>query len=163
MQFSREEHAEFAASTRMVVGDGASTLFLEDRWLDGRAISDIAPELMLLVSGRIRKRWTVQEALVDRGWISDIRGALSPIALWQYIQVWRLVRSVHLSTFPDVLQWRWTLDCQYTFRSCYGTLFQRATSSSSWRLNWRLWAPHPTGSISSCGWLAKISAGPPSA
>lgn len=77
----------FAASTRMVVGGGTSALFWGDRWLDGLAISEIAPELLKLVSGCIRKRRTTSNALAGHRWISDIRAALSPLALWQNIKV----------------------------------------------------------------------------
>lgn len=72
----------FAAS-KMVVGDRVSALFSNDHWLDGRAISEVEPELLLRVSLRTRKRRTIREALTDRSWITDIKGALSPLALWK--------------------------------------------------------------------------------
>lgn len=31
---------------------------------------------------------------------------------------------------------------QYMPKSCYAVFFQGAVSSSSWKLNWRSWAPH---------------------
>jgi hypothetical protein len=66
MQLSADERSMFVASTRMVLASGTSALFLEDKWLDGKSIADIAPELLKLVSGRTRKRRTVREALTDR-------------------------------------------------------------------------------------------------
>lgn len=68
-----------------------SALFWEDKWLDGKSIAEIAPELLKLVSGRIRKRRTVWEGLTDRQWIADMRRAFSNLALWQ---VWRLTRGI---------------------------------------------------------------------
>lgn len=62
------------------------------------------------------------------------QGKFSPLALWQYIQVWRMVSRVQLSTSPDVLQWRWTQDSQYTSKSCYDDMFQGVVGSSSWKL-----------------------------
>jgi hypothetical protein len=44
MQFSKVEPDVFATSTFMVVGNGQSTLFWEDRWLDGMSIRRAHPE-----------------------------------------------------------------------------------------------------------------------
>jgi hypothetical protein len=43
MQFSKMEMDVFAASTFMVVGNGESTLFWEDKWLDGQSIKKLVP------------------------------------------------------------------------------------------------------------------------
>jgi hypothetical protein len=75
MQFSKVELDAFAASTTMVVGNGESTLFWEDRWLDGMSIEEMAPEVYALVLNHSRKARTVREALVDRAWVPDIAGA----------------------------------------------------------------------------------------
>jgi hypothetical protein len=40
MQFSKAELDIFATSTSMVVGNGESALFWEDRWLDGKSIKE---------------------------------------------------------------------------------------------------------------------------
>jgi hypothetical protein len=68
----------------MVLGDGSTALFWEDKWLDGCSIQDIAPDLVALIPQHPRKRRTVREALVERSWITDITGAMSALALWQY-------------------------------------------------------------------------------
>jgi hypothetical protein len=141
MHFSSVEREVFDISTRMVVGDGESALFWVDKWLDGTAIRDIAPDLFALIPRRARKRRTVREALVERRWITDIQGATSSLALWQYVQLWIRVRDVQLLPMPDRLLWRWTTDAQYSSKSCYEFLFQGAIISRSWRLNWRSWAP----------------------
>jgi hypothetical protein len=39
------------------------------------------------VPKRAKKHRTVKEALLERRWISDIQGAMSSQALWQYIQL----------------------------------------------------------------------------
>jgi hypothetical protein len=123
MQFSKVELDAFTASTSMVVGNGESALFWEDRWLEGRSIKEMAPEVYALVPKRRRKTRTVREALADRAWIPDIAGAPSALALWQYMQLWGRLRDIHLSPDQDRLLWRWTTDGQYTSRSCYDTLF----------------------------------------
>jgi hypothetical protein len=48
-----------------VVGDGASTLFWKDRWLNGQRIEDIAPAIHALVPKRIINKRKVNEALLN--------------------------------------------------------------------------------------------------
>jgi hypothetical protein len=138
MHFCSVEREVFDVSTRMVVGDGETALFWVDKWLDDTAIRDIAPDLFVLIPKRARKRRTVREVLVERRWITDIQGATSSLALWQYVQL--RVQDVQLIPIPDTLLWRWTTDAQYSSKSCYESLFQ--------------------GSSSTSGWLAKIDAAP---
>jgi hypothetical protein len=59
------------------VGDGESTLFWTDRWIDGRSAGDIAPEVTSLVPTRRRNSRKVREALQEEAWLSDIVGDLS--------------------------------------------------------------------------------------
>jgi hypothetical protein len=75
--------------------------------------------LFAIIPRRARKRRTVREALVECSWITDITG------------------GVQLSAEPDRLVWRWTTNGQYTSKSCYNALFERALVSSSWRINWK--------------------------
>ncbi|KAE8799855.1 Serine/threonine-protein kinase SMG1 [Hordeum vulgare] len=49
LQFSREEIGLFHASTFMVLGDGHTALFWEDRWLHGQSIRELAPLLYLCI------------------------------------------------------------------------------------------------------------------
>jgi hypothetical protein len=101
----------------MVVGNGATALFWVDRWLDGQAIRNIAPDLFALIPKHARKRRTVREATNERRWIADIQGATSSLALWIR------VRDVQLVPVPDTLLWRWTKEVQYSSKSCYEFLF----------------------------------------
>jgi hypothetical protein len=159
MHFSFVEREVFDVSTKMVVGDGETALFWVDKWLDGTAIGDIAPDLVALIPKHVRKRCTVREALVKRRWIIDIQGATSSLALWQYVQLWIRVRDVQLLPMPDKLLWRWMMDAQYSSKSCYEFLFLGAIISRSRRLNWRS-CPPSRGSSSTSGWLANINVGP---
>jgi hypothetical protein len=122
-QFSKAELDVFAASTYMVVGNGMSTLFWEDRWMDGQSNREVAPEVCAVIPKCRRRQHTVQQALVERSWISDMVGTLSALALWQYVQPWSRLRGSQLSTEPDKMIWRWTTDSQYSSQSCYDTLF----------------------------------------
>jgi hypothetical protein len=59
-------------------------------------ISDIAPRLFQTIPRKIAKQRTVQEALLNRRWISDIKGALFVGVLVEYIQLWDLLSEVVL-------------------------------------------------------------------
>jgi hypothetical protein len=78
------------------VGDGSNTLFWDDRWLNETRISDIAPDLYNSIPKRITKRRTVQEALLSRRWISDIKGALTVRVLVQYLKLWEFLSEIEL-------------------------------------------------------------------
>lgn len=105
MHFSWMEIQVFDASTTMVVGDGATTLFWVDRWLDGKTIGEIASIILALIPKSVRNRCTIREALVARRWIFDIA-----LALWEYVQLWRRLCDFNLSTILDTLLWRWMMD-----------------------------------------------------
>ncbi|XP_051196857.1 uncharacterized protein [Lolium perenne] len=79
MQFSKAEMDIFAASTSMAVGNGESALFLEDCWLDGKSIKEMAPEVFALVPkrrGKVLDRcsfsWTVWFEVLS--WIRSTSG-----------------------------------------------------------------------------------------
>jgi hypothetical protein len=63
------------------IGNGNSTLFCTDRWLQGKRLEDHAPKLFAAVPKRIRNDRTVHEALSNRRWLTDIRGACSTAPL----------------------------------------------------------------------------------
>lgn len=63
LQFSREERAFFFASTTTTVGNGQRALFWEDRWINGRAVAEIAPLLYACIPKRRRKSRTVANGL----------------------------------------------------------------------------------------------------
>uniref|UniRef100_A0ACD5WLP6 Uncharacterized protein n=1 Tax=Avena sativa TaxID=4498 RepID=A0ACD5WLP6_AVESA len=78
MQFTKHEREIFFASIAMVVSEGTTSLFWVNRWVDGKSIGEIAPDLLALIPRHFRKVRTVQQAVTDRSWISDISGAISP-------------------------------------------------------------------------------------
>jgi hypothetical protein len=48
--------ALFAASMCSVVGNGTSTMFWSDNWLNGMSLTQIAPALSTRISIRIKKK-----------------------------------------------------------------------------------------------------------
>jgi hypothetical protein len=59
----------------------------------------------------------------------------------QYIQLWHGIDHTLLTDKPDRLQWRWTANGIYSAKSCYLTTFHGSTTSRSWKLLWKSWAP----------------------
>ena len=60
--------AVFQAGTVFMLGNGESTFFWTDRWLDGRSIEDAAPAVFAVVKAR-KRRATVAKALHNNAWI----------------------------------------------------------------------------------------------
>lgn len=58
-----EVQAFFRASTYTILGNGSKALFWTDRWVQGKAIQDMAPTLISLVSLRHISSETVASAL----------------------------------------------------------------------------------------------------
>jgi len=66
----------FDAATFSVVGNGESTYFWTDRWIDGRSIKQLVLALFTVVRPSHR-RWYVADTLPHRAWVRDISGALT--------------------------------------------------------------------------------------
>ena len=75
LQFCDKVKAFFSMAMMTEIENGASTLFWTDRWLHGLCVKDLAPRLFEVVPKRIAINRNVQEALMDRRRISDIRGS----------------------------------------------------------------------------------------
>jgi hypothetical protein len=78
------------------VGDGVNTKFWKDKWLHGKRIVDLAPRLLATIPKRIVNNRTVNEALANRKWIADIKGALSVGVLIDYLQLWEMLSAIEL-------------------------------------------------------------------
>ncbi|KAJ1268378.1 hypothetical protein BS78_07G130200 [Paspalum vaginatum] len=95
--------ALFDVAVNITVGNGERTLFWSDRWVQGKTIADIAPNLLRVVpppTPRIVNSHTVCQALNNRSWVFDIRGALMVQVLTEYLHIWDLVDGMVLR--PDV-------------------------------------------------------------
>ena len=67
----------FFVSTTVQIGDGLTTLFWEDRWLQGHSVAEIAPCLYNAVGARARRSRSVADGCHARKWVQDIAGALT--------------------------------------------------------------------------------------
>jgi hypothetical protein len=131
--------AFFMVSIRCEVGDGTSTLFWSDPWLQGRYIEDLAPDLVAVVQQRRR---SVASALDDHRWLQDIQGPLTVPILAQYLQVRPMLDAVVLTLrSPDRVTWRWSASGQYSTHSAYHVMFLSQCSMLGAKELWRVKAP----------------------
>jgi hypothetical protein len=142
LQISKEMKCLLSMAVTTEVGDGANTLFWEDRWLASKNIQDIAPLVYALVSNRTAARRSVLQALISEKWIEDIQGSISPEALLEYLVLWDVISEVELQVgVQDKHIWKLSTSGQYTTRSAYDALFQGAISFGPYERIWKAWAP----------------------
>jgi hypothetical protein len=84
----------FSIAVITEIGNGTSTLFWTDRWLQGKRIVDLAPKLFAAVPKKIDR--TVHEALSNRRWLTDIRGAITVGVLADFLDLWDILCSINL-------------------------------------------------------------------
>jgi len=134
--------AMFEVAVRTVVGDGNTTKFWTDRWIDGKCIADLAPALFAAVQKRAIKCRTVAQGLHNRSWVMDVRGALSVQVLTEYLLVWDLVDDTVLQhDVPDKHLWKLTQSGVYSSKSAYSAFFLGSVGLSGWKRIWKGWAP----------------------
>lgn len=121
--------ALFDIAIETIVGDGTSTLFWTDKWLQGRSISDLAHNMSPLAPQCVLKLRTVCQALDHRRWVSNIKGALSVSALVEYPQLWELLELVILQHgVSDQHIWRLSGSSIYSSKLVYNSFFIGSTS-----------------------------------
>jgi hypothetical protein len=86
----------FHAAIHTELGYGCSTLFWEDRWIQGRNVKDLTPRLLAAVPRRIQNSRTVHTALANRSWLNDIKGALTVEVLADFLDLWDALLTVLL-------------------------------------------------------------------
>jgi hypothetical protein len=143
----------FFASTHMSVGNGRTALFWEDRWINGRSISEIAPHLYACIPKRRRRTRLIAEGLLAHSWARDIHGTLGIDEIGQYLLLWRWLEHVQLTNQTDTMTWKWNANSIYTAASCYKATFLGSTQCDAWRLTWKTWAPP---SVKFFHWLAHL-------
>ncbi|XP_071681454.1 uncharacterized protein [Lolium perenne] len=107
LQFTTEETDFFFVSTSMTIGNGQTAKFWEDRWIGGRAVREIAPDLYACIPKRRRKTRTVADGLAGNHWAQDIHGIIGINELGQYLRLWQLIEHTQLTTGDDSLIWKW--------------------------------------------------------
>jgi len=110
IQVSQNAQALFDVAVGSRIGSGKDTKFWTDRWLQGKIFTEWAPNLFKSIPRRIAKRGTVKEALTNRSWVLDIKGASTVHVILDYLTIWGLVDNLVLDpAVPD--QHIWHLWC----------------------------------------------------
>jgi hypothetical protein len=134
--------ALFNVAVNAIVGNGEKILFWTDRWLDGYTMAEIAPNLFKAVPKRTARRRTVAQALHNRSWTQDVKGARTVEVLLELFQIWDIVDGfvLHPQT-PDQYKWNLTHDGSYSSKSAYAAFFEGSIKFGPWRRIWKTWAP----------------------
>jgi hypothetical protein len=124
------------------VGNGTNTMFWIDKWIHGKRVSDIAPRLFSIIPKRIINRRTVQQALLNRRWIADIKGALTVGAIVDYLHLWNILANFVLQpNTEDRHIFSLSSNGRYSAKSAYMGLFLGSTTFGHYERVWRSWAP----------------------
>ncbi|GJM89634.1 hypothetical protein PR202_ga05842 [Eleusine coracana subsp. coracana] len=124
------------------IGDGVSTLFWCDRWLQGKSIPELAPDLMPFVRRRGWQRHTVRDALHNHSWINDVIGGLSVQATWQLLQLCDAVdQAIIQEGQPNEHKWLPAASGKFTTKSAYDRFMIGGVSFEPHKRLWRSWAP----------------------
>jgi hypothetical protein len=99
-KLSEEAEEMFPTRVKQVVGDGNRLCFWTDRWLEGRSILQLAPNLISFVSPGALSL-TVANTLEDDAWVAGIRGSPSIPAIAEFLDVWGLVEAQQLGQNED--------------------------------------------------------------
>jgi len=137
------EHAVlalFQAATLHRLGNGRSTFFWTDRWLNGSSLEREAPTAFAAV-GRRRRRATVAEALPGNAWVRHIRGPASMQMLLDISHICDLLEEVQLSLEPDTFCWTPSPDQRYSSASAYGAMFFGSSTVFGAKFIWKTPAP----------------------
>ena len=134
----------FNAAARWVLGDGNTTLFWEDRWLEGHRIMELAP----LTYGRVRKKTrntcTIAQALLNDGWVAQVSPEVSTDSLREYLQLWNMIQELQLDPAQhDTITWSWEASGCYSARTAYAAKFWGRQVVPTSEFTWKSRAPAP--------------------
>jgi hypothetical protein len=83
----------------------------------------------------------VNEALTNRKWIADIKGALSVGVLINYLQLWEMLSAIELQPrVEDRHIFSIAPDGMYSAKSAYNGLFMGLASFGHYTRVWKTWA-----------------------
>lgn len=123
--------AVFQAATIISLGNGESTYFWTDRWLNGSSLQQLAPAVFAIVPVR-KRRATVAEALPNDRWTSHLAGALTMQVIVQLDDICNRLEEVVLSDQPDTFTWGLTPDGAYSAASAYGAIYVLWVLAACW-------------------------------
>jgi hypothetical protein len=140
--------AFFTIEINSEVENGQDMMFWTNRWLHGQCITDLAPSLLVAIPHRQRQQRTLQDALQNHAWVSDIQGILTAAILIKYLELWDLLDEVQQQQkIDDTHIWRLDANGQYSARSAYDYLFLGTTMFRPFERIWKSCAPPLHGSF----------------
>jgi hypothetical protein len=92
--------AVFQAATTYTLGNGISTFFRTDNWLNGSRPMTLVPAVFDAVNFR-KKKVTVAEAMNGNAWVRHIDGPLTMQVLLKFSRLYDLLDGIQLLTQPD--------------------------------------------------------------
>jgi hypothetical protein len=133
MQVPEKVKSFFSCVVQTEIRNGSSTLFWQDRWLQGKRIQDLGPNLLAVVPNHIKKSRTVQEAWTNNKWISDIKGALTVGVLADFLDLSESLITVNLLLERDDKHiFSIAPDGKYSAKAAYKGLFIGSTHFKHW-------------------------------
>ena len=124
------------------MGDGRRTFFWTDKWVLGRSVENIAPEVFHAVNPMIRATRTVAEGLPECNWIKDIKKQINIQTFLQAVALWEETRSFILNPgSEDAWTWTWEPNGIYTAKSVYAAHFAANTNCEAAKAIWESRAP----------------------
>jgi hypothetical protein len=142
MRFSKKMKAFFSTAMLTEIGNGSSNSFWQDRWVHGKKIEDLAPRLLAAVPNKIKNNRTVLEALTDRKWLTDIKGALTVGVFADLLDLWDALQTIQLH--PDMEDrhiFRLATDGNYSAKAANEGFFIGSTQAEHWELILKTWSP----------------------
>jgi hypothetical protein len=113
-----------------------------DRWIKGRTATEIAPEVVKVVSTRRKNSRLVADALPDNRWVLDVAGNLSEAGVLQCVQLWLEISTVNRHVLgDDRFEWLCAAGRKYTAKDTYSRLYEGSIRYSMEKPVWRSYAP----------------------
>jgi hypothetical protein len=132
--------AFFNASIVCVVGNGKSTLFWSDPWLEGKSLANLMPELVEATTAGLY----TDSGMPTHGGIgvdSWRQGCTFRTILSQYLHLRQRLQDRNLSQDEDWVLWCWSTSGQYSARSAYQAMFVGQTAILGAKEIWKTKAP----------------------
>jgi hypothetical protein len=152
MMTDRDAYEVFQSLVKITVGDGKTVRFWRDRWIEGESVEDIAPLVFSAVSTRRKNCRTVEVAMTDNRWTTDLTSPPDHDMAVQLVRLWYKVNCVQRDIMtPDVFSWPWSNSGQYSAKSTYAMLCHGRVRSATSDCVWKSGAPLKCQIF---GWLA---------
>jgi hypothetical protein len=148
----REANEVFQSLAIFKVGNGEKIFFWKDRWINGRSVEDIAPEVAALVTTRRKNARKIAGALPNNTWFTDIQGELSLEGWVECIMLSEEIERVEVDpSVPNVIAWKGSSTGVYSAKATYNMLCQ---GNITWQMAGPIWRCFAPLKCKIFGWLA---------